>query len=485
MEGRGRRDKKLLTLYPNPSTLYPAINMPIIVFILAAAAAITAGFLATAVPPYALFVVIGCLLVSVFAFLSPKLSLVLLLFSMLFSPEIGLGAVGQGRTVVLRYDDILVVIIFLSWFARTAIFKGKPFITETPVQTPVILYTSLCVLSTALGVLRGDIRFETSFFYVLKYVEYFLLYFMAVNVIDSKEEIKKYLKYAFFVALLVTVYAYFYYYSSGPDARASAPFEAAIGKAEESEPASLGGYYLLVFGIILAMMTEYSGFVLALAVGSMVFMFPAFLLTFSRSSYLGFAALVPVLIFMSTRRKLLMASFVCMGVVSLSFFPGLYGKVQNRITMTYQGDYATNTVALGPVGNVKLEGSARARVNSINRVLFKKLPKHPLLGWGVTGIGLGDTQYALLLGELGLAGFGVFMWMLYVIFSTARKVYRTYKEPWIRALGLGLMASIAGLLLQAVGVNNFIIVRIMEPFWFLTAMVMVLHRGIGKDGVRH
>jgi hypothetical protein len=213
-------------------------------------------------------------------------------------------------------------------------------------------------------------------------------------------------------------------------------------------------------------------------------MFPAFLLTFSRSSYLGFALMVPVLIALSRRRKLLMASFVCMGVISLSLIPGLSGMVKDRITMTYQGDYATNTVALGAVGNVKLEESAAMRVRSIKRVLFEKLPRHPLLGWGVTGIGLGDTQYALVLGELGLAGFTVFIWMLYVIFSTARKVYRTYKEPWIKALGLGLMASIAGLLFQAVGVNSFIIVRIMEPFWFLTAIVMVLHRGIGQDGVK-
>jgi hypothetical protein len=38
-----------------------------------------------------------------------------------------------------------------------------------------------------------------------------------------------------------------------------------------------------------------------------------------------------------------------------------------------------------------------------------------------------------------------------------------------------------GLLFQAVGVNTFITVRIMEPFWFLTALVMALHGGIGQN----
>jgi len=40
---------------------------------------------------------------------------------------------------------------------------------------------------------------------------------------------------------------------------------------------------------------------------------------------------------------------------------------------------------------------------------------------------------------------------------------------------MGLIISLAGLLAQSVGVNTFIIVRIMEPFWFLTAVVMKLY----------
>jgi hypothetical protein len=456
--------------------------MPILPLILAAAAAIAAGFLAVTAQPEYLLLFTGGLLVSVFAFASPKLSLVLLIVSMLLSPEMGLGGVSASRSAVLRYDDILLVIVFFSWLARAAVLKNKPFLTETPVQTPMLIYTLLAVASTALGVLRGEVRFEVSVFYVLKYVEYFLLYFMTVNILDSREEMKKYLKYAFVVALLVTVYAYYYYYSSGSDARASAPFEAAVGRPQESEPAALGGYYLLVFGFILAALTEYSGAVFILAAAVMIFMFPAFLLTFSRASYIGFAAMVPVLVAISRKRKLMMTSFFGIGLAALSLAPGIAGKVQNRIMMTYTGQYATNIVDIGSAGQVKLEDSAATRVRALKWVLYEKLPQHPILGSGVTGIGLGDTQYALVLGELGLAGLCVFIWMIYRVFSTARKVYRAYEEPWIKALSLGLMASITGLLFQAVGVNTFILVRVMEPFWFLTALVMALYKDIPAAG---
>lgn len=473
-----------------------------IVLLFSLLSAVAVGYLAAAVSYNVVLVIAVAVIAGLFAFFSPKLSLVLLIFSMLLSPEIGFGAVSAERSVILRYDDVLVVVMFFSWLARSALLKDKPFVIDTAVQRPIIVYTFICILSTAFGVLRGDVRFQTAFFYILKYVEYFLIYFMVVNIIDSKEEAKKYLKFGFWVAVIVTVYAYYYYANSGPGARAGAPFEAPIGRPQESEPASLGGYYLLVFGLIIAMMTEYSGSSLVLAMVSMVFMFPAFLITYSRASYGGFAAMVLFFFAGLNKRRLLLAVFMLLAVIAAGFMPGvyknitsigsayssarqmsksgmdidLYEQVKNRIEMTYRGNYATNTVALGMVGNLKLEESAAMRVRSIKRVLFEKLPKHPLLGWGVTGVGLGDTQYALLLGELGLVGFAVFIWMIYTIFSAAWKVYRAYNEPWIKALGFGLMASIAGLLLQAIAVNTFIIVRIMEPFWFLTALIMVLHR---------
>ncbi len=452
--------------------------MPIILVILATAAAIAAGFMSSNVHAFTLLVAVGCVLVSIFAFLSPKLSLLLLVFSMLLSPEIGGGAVSGGRSVVLRYDDILIVIIFFSWLARTAIRKDKPFITGTPVQIPMLIYTALAIISTSLGVLRGDVEFNRSVFYVLKYVEYFLLYFMVVNVLDSKEEIKKYLKYGFLVALIVTAYAYYFYHSAGSTARASAPFETTIDKPGDAEPASLGGYYLLLFGFIIASMTEYSGRYLLLGFASMLFMFPAFLLTFSRSSYIGFIFMVLTMLVSVRRRRFALAFFICTGVAAAFLIPGLSKKVEDRVTMTYKGAEAVNVYKVGSAGQIKIEGSAAARVDSINRTLFEKLPKHPLLGWGVTGVGLGDTQYALVLGEMGLAGFAVFLWMLFIIVRTALAVYIAYEEPWIKALGLGLMSSIIGLLFQALGVNNFIIVRIMEPFWFLTAIVMVLNKQI-------
>lgn len=455
--------------------------MQIIMVLLSLAGAVWLGSMAVAGGQQTLILLAASVMVALFAFFSPKLSLGLLVFSMLLSPEIGLGALSASRSLVIRYDDILLLIIFFSWFARTAIFKNKPFITSTPVQKPVMLYTALCVLSTGLGVIRGDLAWKSASLYTLKYVEYFLLYFMTVNIVESEADVKKYIRYGFIVALMVTVYAYYYYYASGVSARTSAPFEAPVGNTKESEPASLGGYYLLVFGILLALVSE-AGWRLALpAMGTLIFAFPAFLFTFSRASYIGFAAMIPTLLFFTKKRRLLLIGLLAAGGIAFMLSGEVRDRVIARVTMTYTGVYARQSFDAGVAGEVKLEDSAASRVHSIKRTLFEKFPKHPVLGWGITGIGLGDTQYALVLGELGILGVILFAWMIYRLYFTARFVFSAYSDPLIRALSLGFMVSLVALLFQSLGVNTFIIVRIMEPFWFIAAMLSALYLKAEKE----
>ncbi|MEE9241487.1 MAG: hypothetical protein V3U53_09915, partial [bacterium] len=75
-----------------------------------------------------LFLVLGTLIGIIFlvaCFLSPELGVAALIVSMLFSPEIGLGSGGGtsvegGRSIVVRVDDLVLIILSISWFARTA-----------------------------------------------------------------------------------------------------------------------------------------------------------------------------------------------------------------------------------------------------------------------------------------------------------------------------------------------------------------------------
>jgi len=447
--------------------------MPIILVLVALAAAGWLGFMAAAGAQYTLIMAIGTIMVGLFAFFSPKLSLVLLVFSMLLSPEINLAALaGTGRNVVVRYDDIVLIIIFLSWLAKTAIIKDKPLVFRSPVQNPILLYTAVCVLSTAFGVLGGRIRWEFALFYVLKYVEYFLLYFMTFNIIESKDEVRRYLKAGAVVAAIVTVYAVWYYFNAGPGARASTPFEAPLGNPSESEPASLGGYYLLVFGLIFGVVSEmpFKHFVWSFA--AMGAMLPAFILTLSRSSYIGLAFSGAAAIILSKQRRLFLIIVSVLGVVTVSLSPFLSERAKGRVAETY-GSQATEVFST-PVGDIRLEESAAQRVHSWQRSVFYWLPKNILIGNGVTGVGLSDAQLPLVIAETGVIGTIFWLWMIIVCFKVPWRLYRASADPFVRSLSLGYIIGLIGLLWQSTGVNTFIIVRIMEPFWFLTAIIMKL-----------
>ena len=84
--------------------------MPILIVLTALASAAVLGFLATSTSPQVLFTLSAALIISLFAFTSPKLSLVLLLISMLFSPEIPIGSF-SARPIIVRIEDVLIPIL--------------------------------------------------------------------------------------------------------------------------------------------------------------------------------------------------------------------------------------------------------------------------------------------------------------------------------------------------------------------------------------
>ena len=51
---------------------------------------------------------------------------------------------------------------------------------------------------------------------------------------------------------------------------------------------------------------------------------------------------------------------------------------------------------------------------------------------------------------------------------------RELKNPYFKGITIGFIAGFAGLLFHAIGANTFIIVRIMEPFWFFAGIIVVI-----------
>ena len=66
------------------------------------------------------------------------------------------------------------------------------------------------------------------------------------------------------------------------------------------------------------------------------------------------------------------------------------------------------------------------------------------------------------------------LWLMWRIYRVGKENYRRGDGSLESALGLGLIAGLAGLAVHGIGANTFIIVRIMEPFWLLVGLAVAL-----------
>ena len=409
-------------------------------------------------------IVLG-VVVFIICFVSTEASLYLLIFSMLLSPEIGMGGLGgassatASRGVTIRTEDLLLLLLGFAWLVRMAVHKELGLVRQTPLNSPIGYYIAINIFSTGVGMLTGDVSGKTGFFFVLKYIEYFVIYFIVANNIQSRAQIKRFtialLLTAFIVSLVAMVQI-----PSGE--RVSAPFE-----GEAGEPNTLGGYLLFMIamavGLALQLKKARDKWLLG---GLIAIMLIPFLATLSRGSYLGLPFVYLVLVALNDRyRGVMLLILIVFSVLGAVLMPQM---VKDRIMFTFTQRHYSSQVA---VGGVRLDTSTSARIESWENAL-KDVMDSPVWGFGVTGYGFLDAQYPRLLVETGLVGVVLFGLLILALFREAMGLFRRARDALYRGLAMGLLAGLAGLLVHGVGANTFIIVRIMEPFWLVVGLVV-------------
>lgn len=236
---------------------------------------IIAGFGITNVPPKLAFAVTIAISGAIICFVWPPISLYLLIFSMLLSPEFGDRGT-QGGGVTIRLDDLILVLVSFSWLAKSSLNKDLGLFPKTPLNRGITAYVMICLFSTVLGGLFGKINL-VGFMFVLKYFEYFMVFYMAVNFINTRKQAR-----LFFILLLITsAIVALYALSQLPlGGRVSTPFE-----GKEGEPGTLGGYLLLLMSVSIGvLLTSESRRVKLLLTGLIVISFVALMATQSRAT---------------------------------------------------------------------------------------------------------------------------------------------------------------------------------------------------------
>ena len=437
----------------------PSLTLAIIVI-----GALFVGYLLTMVSAIHSFVLIILLLISVCVFLWPEAGLYLVIFSMLLSPEIITGDIGGkgtlGRGLTVRLEDFLLIFIGLSWFVRTAVDKTTGLFRKTPLNQPIAAYIIVCLVATLWGRITGDVQGIAGFFFVLKYFEYMIVFFMVVNYVETPDQAKRLLFCLFLTCFIVSMYGLI---QIPGGERVSAPFEGARG-----EPNTFGGYLVFMGAVAVALIDHLKDMRVRLGLAVLlVVLLIVLIYTESRASYLAVIPMYLTFSVLSRRRFYLLAGLVVVLAVSPFVLPH---KVKERIIFTFTQREQAGQIQ---VGKMRLDTSTSARLRSWQGGL-QDWRKRPFLGHGVTGYGFMDAQYPRILVETGIVGMLAFAWLIFTLFRVGVGTWLDSEDDLLRSLSVGLIAGLVGLLVHALAANTFIIVRIMEPFWCMVGIVVAV-----------
>src|SRR5262249_29537571 len=186
--------------------------------------------------------------------------------------------------------------------------------------------------------------------------------------------------------------------------RVSAPFEGEVG-----EPNTFGGYLLFMIAIAAGIALETPALRTRVkCVGLLGLMSVPFFFTLSRASYLGVIPAFLVIAWLTTRRRFVVG-LILLGLVASPALVYVAPKsVKQRVVYTFKEERGSETVRLGKVA---FDPSTSARLMSF-KAAFQGFAQRPVFGWGVTGFGVMDAQYARVLAETGLVGLAPFLWIL-------------------------------------------------------------------------
>ena len=412
------------------------------------------------------FVLLIAFAVFLVVFARTELGLYLVIFSMLLSPEIGAGSseLAEGRQVVIRTEDLVLLVVAFSWLAKTAVNKELGLALKTPLNRPILWYVAVTTIATLVGYATGTVQGLGGFFYVLKYTEYFVVYYMVANNLSNRSQAWRFVAAAFLTAALVSVISAAQIPSGQ---RVSAPFE-----GTEGEPNTLGGYLVFMMALAGGIALETQRLRVRLTCLALVALMAVPLAyTLSRASFLAVPFVLAALGVFSSRRRVVVGALLMLLVAAPLIGVALLPKaVVNRILYTFEPEAGQATIRFGKLA---LDPSTSARFISAQQA-FVAWTRQPVLGYGVTGARFMDVQYARTLVETGIVGLAVFLWLAWSALKSSLASFRMLRDPEERGLALGFLAGTIGLLVHAVGANTFIIVRIMEPFWFFAAVVVSL-----------
>lgn len=404
---------------------------------------------------------LGIVAILVFAttMVNPRIGLVLIIFSIILSPEF------RVMDHPVRIEDVLLMVVILAWVAIMAT-QGRDFV-NTPLNVPILVYLFISFLSLVNALVFGNVSpysgspqdVSYSLLSFLKKIEYFMVFFVVVNTVKSFKHVRQYIVLMFIACSISNAYAL--YQGAGSEyTRVNAPFD---------PEANTFGQYLMIH--ILLMISIFSAsknvFQKGLLIVLLGYTLSAFMLTYSRGAYLALLLSAVFLGFMKERKVLL---FI--------FFSIIFANIIFKSTVIERVDSGIREVKEWRQGTADEGGNAFLhRVNSFNQG-FSIALKHPLLGTGIGVVPLEriEAQLPREALETGFSGLIAFFWIIVSVAKLCIETVQKTRNDFVHRLSFGMFAILFSLMISSLSAIPFTTIRTAEPFWFLCGLVAVCHQ---------
>lgn len=389
------------------------------------------------------------------------------LLVILLSPRFSVGQLPHGRAIDVRIDDILIVVAYLFWQLRVLMQRRKIALYKPPIFYPLMAYIAIAIVTTETAILVGDIDTYEGNLYLLKEIEFFLIFLLVANNLSRKEQISALIA-AFIISGLANMGWVAYQMVTGMPFTSYGPapvFEG--GSAVHS-----GAMSFFPMAISLSLLVYTRGWKKRLGLGLLVCLFLAgLLLSGSRSFFVG--AFVGMLLLSALIKRTSVSLLLIITTVSCSAAILMLPPMDSDSQIAGPFLRYQKTLNEMVIGSVAQDNRVAIWYDSL--ALWQSNSKTVILGAG-EGIyptaGGAHSIYLRVLTETGMLGFAAFMFAWLLILRTSFKARHLNSDPLFKAVALACL--FVTLVFSIVGFSADVlrVVRIAGPYWVLVGILM-------------
>ena len=406
------------------------------------------------------------------------LSIIILVIAIGLSPRFSVGHLASGRSIDLRAEDFVLLFFGIFWLIN--IFKsGIRSVAKPPLFLPILAWLGLGLFSLVVNIFFDGLDAQKGFFFFLKGVEYFFLFFYVFYHIKNVDTAK------FAIDLWIIIGALHANWII-MELLSGSKITYFYGPTTLIEPGgtSPGGGFLLLIFIFLFNILIYYYLNLPIPIFqkillSVVIISPVIgvISSGSRGIFAGLVAAMFASLFLAVSRKLFLR-FLFLSLLALALVVVVFSFSQSLVLgrLFNVSEVKKN---LDPSFEFSRPAIWKQQLNdTLKPTTLLQSAFRFTFGRGkavaLNGIGESHNQYIRNFVETGIIGSMVFLFLLYLIIKESLYIFFKSKDPFLIGVGAGLFSSTVVMMVIALFAESFIVVKTNEPYWFFAALTFAL-----------